>query len=46
MLGVMLTCIFSASLIVHWHGRGDAAAGLLAAAVRSTAQSPEQRGSA
>lgn len=38
MLVVTLTCIFTASLIVRRHGRGDAEGGLLLAAARSASQ--------
>ncbi len=38
MLVVTLTCIFSASLIVRRHGRGEGEAGLLLTAARSAAQ--------
>jgi spermidine/putrescine transport system permease protein len=38
MLAVTLTCIFTASLIVRRHGRGDGEAGLLLAAARSASQ--------
>jgi spermidine/putrescine transport system permease protein len=38
MLAVTLTCIFTASLIVRRHGRGEGEAGLLLTAARSAAQ--------
>jgi spermidine/putrescine transport system permease protein len=38
MLAVTLLCIFTASMIVRRHGRGDAESGLLLAAARSAAQ--------
>ena len=39
MLVVTLTCVFTASLIVRRHGRGDVEGGLLLAAARSASQS-------
>lgn len=38
MLVVTLTCIFTASLVIRRHGRGEGEAGLLLAAARSAAQ--------
>lgn len=38
MLAVTLLCIFTASMIVRRHGRGDAESGLLLAAARSAAE--------
>ncbi|HLZ94552.1 MAG TPA: ABC transporter permease [Candidatus Dormibacteraeota bacterium] len=38
MLAVTLLCIFTASMVVRRHGRGDAESGLLLAAARSAAQ--------
>ena len=38
MLAVTLLCIFTASIIVRRHGRGDAESGLLLAAARSAAE--------